>query len=82
MDAAIITLMITMMCHLSCGQAVNGLHWTPVPGRARGWGRDVHIQGSRGNNNYLSFHTYSMSREALHTHGPLNPYNKPRKWAI
>lgn len=81
LDAAIITLMITMMCHLSCGRAVNGLHCTPVPGCAGGWGGDSHIQDN--------WEVAAIFHQALTCPGKLfihsaswNPYSTPRKRAL
>lgn len=61
LDAAIITLMITMMCHLSCRQTANDPHFTPVPGHAGEWGRDAHMRDHWENGTYLSASTYSVS---------------------
>lgn len=53
-----------------------------MPGRTQGLGRDMYIQCSWGSSSYILFHTCSVFREALHTHGALNPYSKPKKWFI
>lgn len=61
LDAAVKALMITMMCHLSCGQTLNGLHCTPVPGCAGKGGGDTHIKGNRESGSHLSLCRYSVS---------------------